>query len=513
MERKERTLLITLIANVILIVLRFFLAGVSGSIGLQANAWHSFADVFVSAVVFAGLFISRIGAVKLKRAVGKIEHILALFVSVFIFYMGIEILFDALNNEGTELKYVPFVAAGAFIGIIINYFMARYKIYVGEQTGSQSLVADGYHSKMDMYCSIAVLAGLLGSLFGMNSLDKISAIAAMVLIILAGYEIFITNLRALIHGHEEGAAQVHSHGFPRLKSGKKISAIAALCLLFAYALSGVYVIRWDEAGIVRRFGAVINPSVGPGIHYRLPAPFEKVTVVKKDNIQKISAGRQELLTGDTNLITVNMAVHYKVSDVAAYAFQVNNIDALLRSGAVTSIRKIAGRENIDYLLTSGKEAVEEEAKTLLEQIIRRNNTGITIVTVKLTEAIPPDSVQSSFQDLASARQDQAIYINEAIGYRNTVIPKANADAYTQVQKADAYKTEKINTAAGDALMFLERQAAFSRSRQVNEFRLYMEAMDKVLPKVQKILLGSKVKINNAELWLTNNAKTTNGGTN
>jgi membrane protease subunit HflK len=298
MERKERTLLITLIANIVLIALRFFLAAVSGSIGLQANAWHSFADVFVSAVVFIGLFVSRIGAASdpksgsaLKRVVGKIENILALFVSVFIFYMGIEILFEALNNEGTELRYVPFVAAGAFLGIVINYFMARYKIYVGEQTGSQSMVADGYHSKMDMYCSIAVLIGLLGSLFGMNSLDKISAIVAMVLIIMAGYEIFSTNLRSLIHGHEGDAPEVHSHGIFHFKAGKKVYAIAALCLLAAWGLSGVYLIKWDEAGIVQRFGAVVKEEVGPGLHYRLPAPFEKVVVIKKDNVRKISTGR------------------------------------------------------------------------------------------------------------------------------------------------------------------------------------------------------------------------------
>jgi membrane protease subunit HflK len=501
MERKERTLLITLIANIILIALRFFLARVSGSIGLAANAWHSFADVFVSAVVFLGLFVSRIGAGKLKRAAGKIEHILALFVAVFIFYMGIEILFDALNNEGTELRYVPFVAAGAFIGIIINYFMARYKIYVGEASGSQSLVADGYHSKMDMYCSIAVLIGLLGSLFGMNSLDKISAIVAMVLIIMAGWEIFNTNLRALIHGGETDAAHAHSHGLFSLKAGKKVYAVAALCLLLAYGLSGIYLIKWDEAGIVRRFGAVTKPEVGPGIHYRLPAPFENVTVIKKDNVQKISTGRQELLTGDTNLITLNMAVHYKIADVNAYAFNVNNIDTLIRAGAISGIRKIAGKQTIDYLLTSGREAVEDEAKKLLEQTMSANSTGVAIVAVKLTEAIPPDSVKSSFQDLASARQDEAIYINEAIGYRNTLIPSANADAYTQVQKAAAYKAEKIAAAEGDALMFTERQAAYSRSRQVNEFRLYMEAMDKILPNVKKILLGSRVKINNAELWL------------
>jgi membrane protease subunit HflK len=328
---------------------------------------------------------------------------------------------------------------------------------------------------------------------------------------MAGYEIFISNLRSLLHGHE-GDTQVHSHGIFHFKAGKKVYIIAAVCLLAAWGISGIYLIKWDEAGIVQRFGAIIKPEVGPGIHYRLPAPFEKVVVVKKDNIQKVSTGRQELLTGDTNLITLNIAVHYKVADVAAYVFNVNNIDTLIRAGTMTAIRQIAGRETIDYLLTSGREVVEEETKKLLDQTLIFNNSGVEIVAVKLIEAIPPDSVKSSFQDLASARQDQAIYINEAIGYRNTLIPQANAEAYTQVQKAAAYKAEKITAAEGDTLLFTERQAAYARSRQVNEFRLYMETMDRILPNVKKILLGSRVKINNAELWLSNN-NTTNGGTN
>lgn len=79
----------------------------------------------------------------------------AIFVSVFIFYMGIEILSDALSGEMTELKHVPFAAAGAFVGVVINYFMARYKIYVGEQTGSQSQLQMVTIPKTDMYRSIA----------------------------------------------------------------------------------------------------------------------------------------------------------------------------------------------------------------------------------------------------------------------------------------------------------------------------------------------------------------------
>ena len=78
MDRKERTLLIAIAANIILIFLRFFLAEISGSIGLVANAWHSFTDVFVSGVVLTGIFAARIFAAHFVKIYGKIENVLAI---------------------------------------------------------------------------------------------------------------------------------------------------------------------------------------------------------------------------------------------------------------------------------------------------------------------------------------------------------------------------------------------------------------------------------------------------
>ena len=287
MGRKEKTIFITIIANIILIVLRFFLANLSGSIGLTANAWHSFTDVFVSTVVFIGLMITHAGAEKLGKTVEKIEHILAIFVAIFIFYMGIEILEEALSSNAAELRYVPFTAAGAFLGVVINYFMARLKIYVGEQTGSQSLLADGYHSKMDMYCSIAVLVGIVGALFGMKSLDKVAAICAMVLLMSAGYEILTSNIRALMHPNEEHEGHMHSH-FSFHKNKKAIVGITGV-LVGAYIFSGIYIVQIDEAGIVKRFGAIVKDNVAPGIHYSLPAPFDEVIALDAE----VRAAQQE----------------------------------------------------------------------------------------------------------------------------------------------------------------------------------------------------------------------------
>ncbi|MGN9013221.1 FtsH protease activity modulator HflK [Oliverpabstia intestinalis] len=503
MGRKEKTIFITLIANIILIVLRFFLAKISGSIGLEANAWHSFTDVFVTSVVFAGLMAARHGTEKLRLASKKLEHLLAIFVSVFIFIMGIEILSDALSGEQTELKYVPFVAAAAFVGVAINYFMARYKIYVGEQTGSSSLIADGYHSKMDMYCSIAVLVGIVGSLFGMPDLDKISAVVAMVLLMISGYEIFTSNLSMLLHPEMEQRTDVHMghvHGF---HGNKKMIAGIAGVLTAAYLLSGIYFVGLDETGVVRRFGAVVNEKVTPGIHYRLPAPFEEVSIIKSDNVQKIEVGVQELLTGDTNLVNVNLVVNYRINDTSDYVLNVSDAELLIQSGATTSIRKIVGKSTIDYILTEGKKDIEKSAKGLLEAVMEKNGTGIEIVNVQLVQADPPESVMASFQDLATARQDKSIYINDALAYKNTIIPQANADAYKLVADAESYKQNKISTAEGDASLFTARQQEYAKSKGVTEFRMYMEAMDKVLPNVQKVLLGVGVNVDNAELWIAN----------
>ena len=104
-----------------------------------------------------------------------------------------------------------------------------------------------------------------------------------------------------------------------------------------------------------------------------------------------------------------------------------------------------------------------------------------------------------------------VYINEAMAYQNTIVPEARAEAYKQVAEAEGYREEKIKNAEGDAVMFTEKQAAYALSSDVTEFRLYMEAMDKILPNVQKILLGADVTIDNAELWISNLKNKVSGG--
>lgn len=501
MGRKEQTVLIAIGANIILILLRFILAGISGSLGLKANAWHSLADVFVSGVVLLGLLVSHWEKPIFSRIITKLERIVALLVSLFIFYMGIELFLEAIRGEGIELKYLPIASLGAFFGVIICYFMARYKIYVGTQTNSPSLVADGYHSKMDMYCSLAVLVGLLGALFGMATLDKVAAMVVVVFIFLTAYEIFISNLKALLAKEALNQSLAHLHLEP-IKMPKAVFGISIFSLFIAgYIFSGVYYVRWDEQGIVRRFGKVLKANVPSGLHYRLPYPIERVDMVKVDNIQRIETSQNLLLTGDTNLLNVNVAVHYKVSNAVQYLIKTKNPTELITNVVSSSIRKFVGEKGIDYILTTGKSEIEEAAKELSQQILEGNKSGIKIINVQLLQVTPPEDVIAAFQDVASAREDKVTYVNEAQSYYNTLVPEARGNAFKAIKEAEGYKAEKISFAKGEAGRFLEKLKEYEKAEAITQKRLYLETMEKVLPKAKKFLTGQNIETAGTDIWL------------
>jgi membrane protease subunit HflK len=209
MNRKVTTLLIAIGVNILLIATKFFLANVSGSLALRASGWHSFADVFVSLIVLAGLILAerephltpsnplsplRSGE---GRGASRIEHAVSLFVSVFVFYMGYRVFADVIGGHEHELMNVGWVALGAVLTVAFAYFMGRYKTFVGRATNSPALVADGTHSMMDVYSSTVVLAGLLGYLIGFRSLDKVAAVIVALFIFSAGYHIFQSAVAGL----------------------------------------------------------------------------------------------------------------------------------------------------------------------------------------------------------------------------------------------------------------------------------------------------------------------------
>jgi membrane protease subunit HflK len=199
-----------------------------------------------------------------------------------------------------------------------------------------------------------------------------------------------------------------------------------------------------------------------------------------------------MLTGDENIVKLDFIVQYRVKpDVSGpsdYLFNVRDPDTGLRAAAEAAMREVIGRTPIESALTDGKDKVQQDTRTLLQAILDRYRSGIDVVAVQLQDVGPPDQVSDAFKDVISAQQDRERMVNEARGYANDVVPKARGQAAQLVNEAEGYRQAKVRDATGEAQRFTALQEAYSLARDVTRRRLYLETMELVLPKVNKIVM-------------------------
>ena len=344
---------------------------------------------------------------------------------------------------------------------------------------------------------LCVLVGLVGSVFGFVGLDKVAATIVVVFIFIAALEILVANVRALASGRAE-IAHEHAHGLK--KPSKLVTAGLIAVIAAGYLGSGIYYVRPDEQAVVRRLGKVLGRIPGPGLHYRLPYPFDRVNLVQTTTVREVGTEKRLLLSGDENLVDVDVAVHYRISDPVKYLLRVVAPDALVREAAQASVRKAVGHMRIDDLLTTGRALALAETRRTLQEELDKNATGIEVVDVLFREVQPPVDVIEAFQDVASAREDKITYINEARSFRNALVPKARGEAAEKILGAEAYKQEKTRHAEGEADRFLKKLSEYAQSRDITETRLYLEAMEKVLPGVKKFLVSGEIQTGGTDLW-------------
>jgi len=510
MNRKERTVFVTILINAMLIGFKFWLAAASGSLALRSSAMHSLSDLAIGVFVLLGLLISRGEADKARvgRGFGLVENWVALAISGAIFYIGIDIVRDVLGGETPELRNLVPITLASLVTVVVAYIIARYKLYVGRQTGSPALLASGYHSQVDIYASIVVVAGLAGAALGLPNLDTAAAAVVAVLIFLSGYQIATSALSALRRRRLLDLEGETSEGEPvqtRRSWWHLYGPAAGAALVALYLLSGVYTVQPGETAVVRRFGAVIEQT-GPGLHYRWPTPIERVDTVATDLVRQLETRPSQMLTGDENLISVRASLHYAVADPAAFLLNVANPEDLVDQAGVAALRQAVAREAVDALLTVDKTNIQDQATTLAQATLDRSQAGIRIVGVQLLESAPPPEVAESFREVASAREDRNTFVNEAVAYQNEVIPLARGDAHTAAQQAASYSAEKIARATGEAAVFVARQNSYADAPEITRQRLYLEAIERALPGARKFLLDPKISPETTDLWIPRSAE-------
>jgi len=283
----------------------------------------------------------------------------------------------------------------------------------------------------------------------------------------------------------------------------------ALVALGAYFFTGFYVVNADEHGVVRRFGA-IAARVGPGMHYRLPWPVDRVDVLKTTSVMKVGVGFAlpeddaqamtgvEVLTGDTNILSVAVAVQYVILNPSDFLFQIERPETLVGTMAQSVLTETVVAMPIDEVLTTGRLAIQARVKLKTQEILDRYRSGIQISSVNIMNITLDGSVAQAFQDVADAMADREKLQNEARAYTNDQIPRARGEAHQRVSEAQNYKQQRIAEAVGNTNRFLAVLKEYQKAPEVTRSRIYLDAMEKILPKVKMYVIdsqGGRVPVN------------------
>ncbi len=290
----------------------------------------------------------------------------------------------------------------------------------------------------------------------------------------------------------------------RLPKMRIPGSLVAIIVIGIWMATGIYFVGPDERGVILRFGK-LNRVTMPGPHYRIPWPIEQKFTPKVTEVKRLEIGFRTIdpgpparyrdvppeslmLTGDENIIDLDIIVQYRILDAFKYLFKVRNPHETVRLAAEASLRQVIGSKPIDEALTVGKFKIQEDTKQLLQSILDKYESGLQVVAVQLQDVSPPRQVIDAFKDVASAREDKNRLIREADGYRNSILPETRGRVARIVNLALGYKKEKILKAEGDAARFKNILAEYLKAKDITRTRLYLETMEEILPGIEKFIM-------------------------
>jgi membrane protease subunit HflK len=269
-------------------------------------------------------------------------------------------------------------------------------------------------------------------------------------------------------------------------------------VIAVWLASGFYIVVEGQRGVVLTFGR-FSQETPAGLRWRLPWPIQSHEIVNLSQVRTLEVGYRNnvrtkvlreslMLTDDENIVDLQFAVQYLVKDARDFVFNVRRPDESAMQIAETAMREVIGKNKMDAILYETQVDVANKSRDLMQVIHDRYGTGITISTVTIQNAQPPEQVQAAFDDAVKAGQDRERQKNEGQAYANDVIPRAKGTASRLMQEAEGYKQRVIANAEGEAARFRQVLSEYTKAPAVTRERLYIETMQQILTSTNKIMM-------------------------
>lgn len=301
-----------------------------------------------------------------------------------------------------------------------------------------------------------------------------------------------------------------------------LAGIAAVVLLLVWLATGVYVVSADEVAVVRVFGHAQRDLAGnialkpSGLYFHLPWPLTSIDRVRINESRTLIVGTpevenldssefltqvdparlSELLSGDRNILNVQLNLQYRISreHIGEWLFQSQANEERLRLLAGSVLADVVMRCGVDFVHTLGHGEIRRQVLSRVRELSRSVQLGVEIDDVSVASVAPPVRVKSEFVDVMNARADRETYIQRARAYSEQQRAEADATARQTVDQASAYARRTTETATAQAASFQLLIAKFEEAaesgplsyeqiRQMALRRRYLETLSEIYRRV------------------------------
>ena len=230
--------------------------------------------------------------------------------------------------------------------------------------------------------------------------------------------------------------------------GVALGILAVLALIVLFALNKmINIVQQGQVGVVKRLGEY-RKTHEPGL--LVLAPF--IDSFQRVDMREIPrpGDRQEVITKDNVVVTVNATIFTQVVDAKQALFSIANFDVAIDALARTALRSVIGTMSLDEAL-SERERINADVQLQMEAVT--DKWGIRINRIEIVEIAPPPQILAALALQKTADQEKRAKILQSEGLQQSAINVAQGNSESAVKAAQGERQSAILRAEGN------RQAA------------------------------------------------------
>ena len=310
----------------------------------------------------------------------------------------------------------------------------------------------------------------------------------------------------------EGNTGITMRGLWSVKLIKKliVPSLLAVFLLF-WISTGIVEIGSGQHGALYNFGKLSDTPLEPGLHLTLPWPFGKTVIYNTDAVSTMTIGYRSdtsgdnvwtqthgseeyelLLGGGEELVSINLCIEYKISDLNAYLVNCARPEAILEASAYELVAEKTIVTDLNTLLSINREEFASGFKKDLTEKISIRNTGLEIVSVVLESIHPPLGIADIYQRLVSAEIEATTRIMNAEAAAAVRILEAETSTNSTVSYATAEQLSKIAEAEAEVAEFMASVAADNEYSDAYRYYKYLNALTNAYGNANLIIISSDI---------------------